>query len=885
MNVTSAEATNVDQARVPTVPRAPRIDLDRDVGGLSPRPPIERALAGLLVVLTVGSVLAIGTVHVVTLAVAALFAILAAVLAAKLGRTSAAVGGIPSRVLPLLALAAYTGLQAVPLPLGWLHRLAPATADVWERALIPLGQASSHGALSLDPSASLVECLKLCVYACIFVAAFVTALSRGGVWGIALVFGSGTAAALTTIAHGLAGATKVFGIYEPSFPALQWHVGPLLNPNNLAGYLNLSVLCGVGLLLSRRPILSRWLIGVGVMIMVAVAVTTASSGGVLFLLTALLAFAGLFRLRVRGDRSEAPSGRVIALIAATIGGGLLFAALAGTRALWSELYSKNLEKLEMVLWVKPLIAQHPWFGIGRGAFESVFPAHRITAGHVVFTHIESFPAQWVTEWGVPVGSAALILLCWLVWPTKLGAFRSSVATGGWLGAVALLCQNLFDLALEVPAVAIALFAVLGTLSGGVARRRRPGSVRYGATRASWLALPIVSTLALAAVIAWGRTSLADERAHLRDAYGAVVWDDVASIAALRERVRLAMLRHPAEPYFPLLGATIAWRARDQDPMPWLQRTLERAPTSGRAHLLLAEVLTGRGARRQGLFELRLALENDSTLIATTAQMALRWASDYTELLVAVPEGAQGAAALDAFGAMLAATKERELRIRCDQEAISRDPHRTGPRMRLASDILTALATGKPFDHHCADGQACRKMVDAHAAAIAEADPRNSGAAQLRARLLLLDGKPQQADQLLAHTCDTASDRIACLTARVNVAAEVTAPEAMKDASRQYLASACVTPVACADAESWLGDVRSRRGELQAALQHYTRAARSDSSEQRWLKLADAAVRAGAHLQAVEALEKVLHKRGGADPELSRRLTRERARVSEQISAP
>jgi hypothetical protein len=67
-----------------------------------------------------------------------------------------------------------------------------------------------------------------------------------------------------------------------------------------------------------------------------------------------------------------------------------------------------------------------------------------------------------------------------------------------------------------------------------------------------------------------------------------------------------MRRHPAEPYFPLMGALIALRMRDQSPMPWLQRTLERGQVNGRAHLLLAEYLSSRGAKKQALFEIRLS---------------------------------------------------------------------------------------------------------------------------------------------------------------------------------------------------------------------------------------------------------------------------------------
>ena len=37
-----------------------------------------------------------------------------------------------------IGLTAYTALQCVPMPIGWLAVIAPHNADVWSRALAPL---------------------------------------------------------------------------------------------------------------------------------------------------------------------------------------------------------------------------------------------------------------------------------------------------------------------------------------------------------------------------------------------------------------------------------------------------------------------------------------------------------------------------------------------------------------------------------------------------------------------------------------------------------------------------------------------------------------------------------------------------------------------------
>src|SRR5258705_6057183 len=150
--------------------------------------------------------------------------------------------------------------------------------------------------------------LKWLVYAGIFVLAAWMSARRGGEWGIGLVFGSAVLLSLVTVGHGLASATTVFGIYKPHMAAAPWHMSPLLNPNNLAGYLNLGAMCGLGLLVARRPLLPRWIIGLGVSTVVGVDMSSGSRGGFLVLPLGVILFAFVQRALVDG-RDEDVSSR------------------------------------------------------------------------------------------------------------------------------------------------------------------------------------------------------------------------------------------------------------------------------------------------------------------------------------------------------------------------------------------------------------------------------------------------------------------------------------------------------------------------------------------------------------------------------------------------
>src|SRR5690606_7037353 len=133
-----------------------------------------------------------------------------------------------------------------------LERLSPHAAEIWCHAFDLLGATTAFASISLDPGASLLEALKWLTYANVFAIAASIARHRGAIPAGAILFGTAILAALLTLGHGLVGARTVYGIYQPGFDVLPWQTGPLLNPNNLAGYLNLGTFCGLGLLLKNE---------------------------------------------------------------------------------------------------------------------------------------------------------------------------------------------------------------------------------------------------------------------------------------------------------------------------------------------------------------------------------------------------------------------------------------------------------------------------------------------------------------------------------------------------------------------------------------------------------------------------------------------------------
>lgn len=841
--------------------------------------PFAGALLALLSLAVIGSVLAIGAVHTPVLIALAVVVTTSTGVALRRRRTR---WPLPAWIL--LGLAAYSVFQALPLPAALTGALAPKNAEVWARALAPLGEAGPHWvSLSVDPGASLVEALKWLTYSFGFVSAAAVATKVGAAPGIALVFVSALLAALTTIGHGLLGAERVFGIYRPTFQPSPWHLGPLLDPNNLSGYLNLGALCGLGLVLSHRVSVPRWLIGIGVALVIAVNVVTASRAGFVALLVGVLVL-GVILLRARRrvvnerwDRALAGRG----IVAAALGGGTLLAVLGANSATWNDLVQTDLEKLTFPRYVLPMIRDHLWFGVGRGAFETAFSAYHVPKLNLLFTHAENFVVDWAAGWGVPVTVGALVGLSWSLRPSALRIAHAPIAAAGFAAVVALAVQNLGDLGLEVPAVALAAAVVLGTLWGQAHRDReraeRSDSKRH--PRAGWRPWLVASAalVVLGACAKWGMRSALDDRGRLYQRWSAGV-NGPGELATFRSELRAAMLRHPAEPYFPYLGAIAAYRGRDQNALAWVARTLELDGGRGRTHFLLAEILASRGAMAQALLQLRLAVSADRNFHSVAAERAVRWTSDCDRLVQSAPEGTSGWEMLGVMGSGMmekdGACAERLLR-----DAMGRAPQAAPPRAELARLIIRRLRapSGEPA---CAGGARAKCLSEAEhlATEVTRLSPRASESLRLRAELLLVEGKADEAAKLLSNGCAEVDDRVTCFGARLDAAAATKRSEELTAAAKDFLAVSCAAAEECASAHLRVGDLFVGQGELATARTHYERAAREAHNEEAWLKVADAASRAGAHRQAADALAKVAKLRGGGDAELRARIENEQQRA-------
>ncbi|MDP9001455.1 MAG: hypothetical protein M3O46_15245, partial [Myxococcota bacterium] len=235
----------------------------------------------LLAVAVAGSALAVGAVHTITLCVVTAVLAVAAVLAWWRAE--------PMKVRPAATLLLFTGiglvlytvLQCVPLPIGVLSVIAPHNADVWSRALAPLHEPGpSWAPITLDPVASRIEVLKGVAYLLAFVTAIRVAHRREGVAFLsASVVLTGVVLAAAALLHPAFGMHKLFGVYEPGGGLGGSRVAPIVNPNSLAGYVNIAFCLSLAASLSREPRFPRSITLALTLLLGAMQVWIASRGG------------------------------------------------------------------------------------------------------------------------------------------------------------------------------------------------------------------------------------------------------------------------------------------------------------------------------------------------------------------------------------------------------------------------------------------------------------------------------------------------------------------------------------------------------------------------------------------------------------------------------
>jgi O-antigen ligase len=809
----------------------------RRVGGRR-RPKFTQERAGLvsLCLALALPALGFGGQRVPVLLGSALFAATAAFfLGGRLGR-------MPKLAWFALIITAYTAFQLLPLPAALLRVISPASASVWSQVLKPFGEESlAFGTLSVDPSATAIELLKAAMITCVVIAACGAMAVRGASFLVSLVFGCSLGVATITLLHGLFDLHRIYGLYAPPDLAERWTRGPFVNGNNLSGFLNLGIFAGAGLWLAARGGVPRWLLGLGIPLMVVGVVLSGSRAGIAALLVGTVAF--LFLAARSPERPVLPLlGGVVLL------GGLAVVGLLslGDARLRQGLADTSIGgKVTGWRWTLDLIRDFPVFGVGRGAFETAFPPYRGAFEHdwsAYFAHAENFLIDWTAQWGIPFTLFVVVLGAFFVKRASRRIGTDPRVAGSWVGLGALCLQNLADFGFEIYAIAAA--SALAFATG--APRDDSGSGRL--PRQLWLPIGAVA-LSLLVVLGLGANPARVDRRRLADRFQNLTAADANRRNELRTELRSAMLRHPGEPYFPMLGAFLAERER-RDPLPWLARALERGPRYGGVHLALATAMHERKKTGQALMHLRLAARYDVNVRDVALSRAVRWAGSVRHLIAGFPEGSEGGSLFPKLCELLAAPA----RTACFREAVRRTPHAAPVLKELVEGLLAGIETNSG-GCTAPERVACEQELERVLSAYAAAAPRSFRSAYYQARLQAARGDVGGAAKSLLANCPAAEEAEDCLDRAVEYSSRAGDINSLGTALDRQVALRCLVPARCADAHDRASDLFGERQAWARSLRHLNAAAEADPTSSRWLKVAETATRIGAPSSARMALQR------------------------------
>jgi len=270
-----------------------------------------------------------------------------------------------------------------------------------------------------------------------------------------------------------------------------------------------------------------------------------------------------------------------------------------------------------------LLRQFPAFGIGRGAFATVYPALKTESTQVTFTHLENSWLQLPVDLGAVAGLALLALFAWAWLAAARQRDLSRPMIGALAGAAGVAAHNLVDFSFELVGVALPFAIVLGLASRAMPRLR--------VTRRLGLAgVALVSALA-GAGYAIQQRRVGDDAA-----------ERIARAGSLQEAAALAgraLTWRPADWLPPAAaGVRIVAAGKCAEGLPWLVRSMARNPTAPEPHRYAARCLAAGGKPGLAKREYRLAfLYGDRDALAE----ALRRYPEPGQLLEIAPETVDG----------------------------------------------------------------------------------------------------------------------------------------------------------------------------------------------------------------------------------------------------
>jgi len=789
------------------------------------------ATAALLGILVIGAPLACGAVHrltfVIALGLAALLALATTWLATRCRSKLAIAVALAFPLFFLLIAAA----QIIPLPASLRTALDPKGS-----ALLALAGLKGAQPLSLDPPETYGEFAKAAAALCVALAALVLASGRRLRFvAPGMIASAGVLALATGLGHRAAAEAMIYGHF-PTGGGLP--VGPFINPNHTAEFLELSAFAALAFAFSRSSRDGQRVWKLIAAVLAAGAISTLSRGSVLALGAGALTW---FALAPRSDEGE-PFHRskfVAVLLALVVVVGLTV-GLGGDKIIaeFNGTVSDNLSKFAVSKDALPMVAAHP-AGIGLGAFSRAYPVYQNLPATVWFQFVEVQPLSIVIETGI-VGTALLLGLWFLVarrfWKQ---ARRDRVEASLVAGLIAVLAHNIVDFGLETLGVLLPFCALLGTIFGrqdATIQPPRPVSSRgegWGEGRLPVLLSILAFLSALAGIALMQAPAARDFDAQLQSPL----------TPSSRALAQAASLAHPTDYAYALAQARLEPRGpagtSTQTRLRMLNRAMLLCPRCVGAHEEAARDLWRLGRRQQSLLEWKTVVTESRGTLGPVLDGLLAAGAKPDELTTLADDQNRFGLSryLLAHGAIDAATK-----------TLNQNTQQEGAELYLVQAQIFLAAKNIP---------AARKASQ-HAL---ELEPRSPRAVQMAAEMALLDPKgTSEALAILQTGLRFAPSDVNLSRMVLGLLMQTEKWQAIDQALANFRAALAESGAPSTEANITAAQIFERRGQFRRAMSEY-QAALAHAPDHLGLRLAlaRAAEQIGGIASAIDAYNDVLRR--------------------------
>ncbi|MDL1958520.1 MAG: O-antigen ligase family protein [Deltaproteobacteria bacterium] len=398
--------------------------------------------------------------------------------------------------LPLCLFFLLVLFQMVPLSPSVIEHISPNTHSLYIQTVPGYGihdtglnssdKISPSRPLSIYSHATRDELLKFLAYAAVFFLIINNIKTRDQIRRLVLaIVITGTIVAFLGILQMLSGANKIYWFWLSKYK-IGNYFGPYVNPNHFAGYMGMVTPLGIGLLIAQ--LLNRSFIPAGswrhrlsvieshlsknslliflIVIMGLSLFFSLSRGGILCFLFSMVFFFTILGIK-RSQRKKRKIGAVIL--------GLIFTMLIwiGIDPVLREL--STLADIRFISNTRTIISKDtldiardfPFFGVGLGNFQYVYPKYTTLKLQGVFTHAHNDYMEMLADAGWPGailffgGIVFLLIKTLMLWYRRKDPFVIGITLGGVTGAVFILLQSMVTFNFHIPANAMLFFIILG----------------------------------------------------------------------------------------------------------------------------------------------------------------------------------------------------------------------------------------------------------------------------------------------------------------------------------------------------------------------------------------------------------------------------------------